>query len=188
MRKINYGVIGVLLLLGLLVFGFSLYVASLSGLMNRLGLMGGDLRESIDANELYRGVMEGGGIPECEWWVTTKMIPRYLFTPKEQRVELGLQLGKQRRNCAITYLLAGNTERGVYTLLKGMRYERVNLIELLRQMERGRRSCDPRLTTADLGMVEAFIEASRGNPRDVIYKEYEEIGQIRSRLEERCEN
>lgn len=182
---INYALTAGLLLIGVGVFLFSLYVASLSGLMSKLGLVGGDLRQELDTNKLYRGLMEVGGIPNCDWWETTKTIPEYIFTPKNKRIKLGLEVGKKRRNCAINYVLNGNVERGVYTMLKGVRYERLNLLELERGVLRDKTKCieyNPR----DYGDIEVFIESSRGNVRSVIYKEYEEISQIRSRLEESC--
>lgn len=183
--KINIFLTFVLLLVGFGVFLFSLYVASVSGLMNKIGLIGGDLRQSVDTNKLYRGMQEYGGVTACRWWDTTKLIPIYLFKDKDERVELGRELGKERRNCAYNYLLAGNTERGVYTLLKGLKYERANLEVLLKIVEVDKAKCLIE-EVLNYGDIEAYLEAADGSAGIVIQKEYDEIGNMRNRLDEMC--
>src|SRR5690242_4542868 len=116
--------ISLLLLFGLTVGVVSLYFSSLSGIMGKLGLLGGDLRQAVSANTLVRNVYEVGNPPVCDWWESVQLVPQYLFSPADARIELGLMLATRRIECGVVYTLKGNVERGVYTMIKGLYYER----------------------------------------------------------------
>ena len=64
--EVNWWLILLLVFVGVVIFFFSLYGASLSGLRRQLGLVGGDVNQSIDVNKLYRGVTEVGQVPRCD--------------------------------------------------------------------------------------------------------------------------
>jgi hypothetical protein len=175
-----------LITIGLGIFLFSLYTASLVGLRRQLGLVGGDLSQSVDVNQLYRGVVEVGSVPSCDYWRAIVRVPRYLFAEGEERLLLGRELAIERVNCAVAYLLAGNTERGVYTMLKAMRYEygAVSLIGDLIKVDPG--ACQLLRTSSTYGFVEAYLEAVEGNARGIIEREYSEIQRISRQNLELC--
>ena len=184
---INWILIFGLLILGTGVFLVSLYFASIAGLRNKLGLVGGDLRTAVHPNELSRGAYEAGGIPTCDFKAAVVPIPQYLVARPEERVQLGLRLGELRIKCGIAYILQGNVDRGVFTLIKGMYYERANSQETLELVEHDRQQCAKLFDAErDYGYVEAFLEASEGNSRSVVESIYSEVRDVRGRVAERC--
>lgn len=172
---------------GFLIFLMSLYSASLSGLQRQMGIVSGDVRVNIDNNKLYRGLVDVSGIPNCKWWKASSSVPRYLFTPVSGRVDLGRELGKLRRDCAVEYILKGNSERGVYTLLKSLRYEHVRLLELEREIDADRSNCGQHEIEGDYGIVEVYLSASTGSAYNIIEREFRDVGRLQSRLIELCE-
>jgi hypothetical protein len=173
--------------IGFLIFLMSLYSASLSGLQRQMGMVSGDVRASIDTNQFYRGLLEVGGVPRCMWWKASSAVPGYIFKAADSRVELGRELGRLRRDCAVGYILKGNAERGIYTLLKSLRYDQVRLLELEREIDRNRESCGQHEIENDYGIVEAYLSASTGSAYSIIEREYRDVGRLQSRLVELCE-
>ncbi len=175
-----------LLLGGLSIFLFSLYTASLSGLMRQLGLVGGDLSQSVDVNQLYRGIVEVGAVPSCEYVKTITKVPRYLLAEGEERLTLGRELARQRVECAMVYLLGGNTERGVYTMLKALRYEYGAVTMTQDWVRKDREACQQLQTNSAYGLVEAYLEAVEGSARGIIEREYAEVQRINRESAELC--
>lgn len=175
-----------LVFVGLSIFLFSLYNASLVGLKRQLGLVGGDLTQSVDVNRLYRAVLEVGGVPSCEYWRSITPIPRYIFAKDIEKLRLGRELSNQRINCSIEYLLSGNTERGVYTMLKAVRYELASAQIMEQTIKSDPSQCGKLQTNASYGLVEAYLESVEGNARGIIEREYEELQRVNRQNLETC--
>lgn len=172
---------------GVVILLLSLYSASLAGLQRQMGIVSGDARRNVDINQFSRGLIEVGGVPDCEWWKASSAVPGYIFTSAEKRVELGRELARLRRNCAASYLLRGNAERGVYTLLKSLRYDQVQLIEIEREIDEDRSNCSKYQIEGEYGQVEAYLSAATGSAFSVIEREYRDILRLQGRLLELCE-
>ncbi len=186
MNKTNYVLSAGLIAVGLIIFLFSLYTASLVGLRRQLGLVGGDLSQSIDVNRLYRGLVEVGSMPKCDYWRSILPVPRYVFAKPMEKLQLGKELSSQRINCAISYLLSGNSERGVYTMLKAMRYD-INGAQILNSLIKSdRRNCGLIQTNSNHGMVETYLDSVEGNARGIIEREYNEAMRIDHQNSEVC--
>lgn len=182
---------GKLFVLGLLIFGLgvglaSLYFASLAGIMGKLGLIGGDLRQAVSANELARNIYEVGTSPSCDWWSSVHEVPRYMFLPASERIELGLALGQKRIECGVSYILAGNVERGVYTIVKGLYYERANHQEIWRLVGEDPANCSLFEPDREYGLLEAYLEASEGNTRESVASIFADVARLREKVRERC--
>jgi hypothetical protein len=175
-----------LLFFGVTVGLVSLYFSSLSGLMGKLGLVGGDLNQAVHTNDFVRNVYEVGTTPQCAWWDSVKAVPQYLFSPADSRVELGLVLAQRRTECGVVYILDGNIERGIYTLLKGLYYERANHLELLRLVEKDTSYCTLFDDHRSYGYIEAYLQSSEGNARDSIAPVFAEVEGLRQSVSERC--
>lgn len=184
----NHSWVGLVLLLGvgLAVFAFSLYTASLAGLKRQLGIVGGDVASSIDNVTLYRGLLEEGQLQNCDYWSSIAAIPRYVVAKGEERLRLGRNLASARFYCAMDYILSGNAERGVYTLLKALRYEMSSLILVEQSIRKDRGACTWYQSSAAYGLVEAYLTATQGAARGVIEREYQEVQRLRNEVQQLC--
>lgn len=175
-----------LLFFGITVGVVSLYFSSLAGLMGKLGLVGGDLHQAVHANDLVRNIYEVGTTPSCDWWRSITPVPRYLFSPAKDRIELGLSLASRRIACSVVYTLDGNVERGIYTMIKGLYYERANHLEMLRLVEEDSAYCSLFDPTRSYGYVEAYLGSSEGNARESIWTLFDDTQRLRQKVSERC--
>lgn len=186
MKKMNYVLSAGLIVVGVGIFLFSLYTASLVGLRRQLGLVGGDLSQSVDVNRLYRGLVEVGTMPSCEYWKSIMPVPRYIFAKPLEKLQLGRELSSGRINCAISYLLAGNSERGVYTMLKALRYDLTGA-QILNELAKTDLSiCGLLQTNSSYGMVETYLDSVEGNARGIIEREYNEVMRLNRQNAEVC--
>ena len=186
MKKMDYVIAVGLVVVGISIFLFSLYTASLVGLRRQLGMVGGDLSQSVDVNRLYRGLVEVGTMPSCDYWRSIAPIPRYIFAKPIEKLQLGRELSSQRVSCSLVYLLNGNSERGVYTMLKALRYDLAGG-QILNDLVRGNQEdCGLLLTNSTYGMVEVYLDSVEGNARGIIEREYKEIMRINRQNAEAC--
>lgn len=181
----NWG-IGMLLLVGVMVGAVSLYSASLTGVMNKMGLVGGDLRQAVDVNELARQLRMTAQTRDCGLWSVTKRIPYYWGLRGEGRIEAAGRLGQERIECGIKYIQAGNVERGAYTLVKGLYYLRNRYSELRSLVEQDKAKCELLGLYPYETWVEAYLVASQGNAHQVVLDIYKQMEIERVRVEELC--
>lgn len=186
MSRINIVLYIALVIIGFLIFFFSLYTASLSGLRSQLGFVGGDLSQSVDINRLYRGVVETESTPICNYWESVAPVPRYIFASGDTRLVIARELSIARVECAIVYTLAGNVERGVYTLLKALRYEIAGLLYIEQQINNEMGDCSLYQPEYPLGLVESYLESVDGAARSIIEREYRETQRLRGKISEMC--
>lgn len=186
MQKFNWWLVSGLLVVGMAIFFLSLYTASLAGLRRQLGLVGGDLRLSVDVPRLYRGIIEVGTVPQCAYWQSIVPVPRYIFAKEGEKLELGKVLAYRRIECAIDYTLSGNIERGVYTLLKAIRYQQAGLLLLEKGIANDKKMCNLYQSNSAFGYIEAYLEASTGSVRGTIEREYAELQRLAGQVVEMC--
>ena len=77
--KVNKWLISLLVFIGISVGVISLYTASFSGVMAKMGLVGGDFGQSIRVNELARQLKSLGQEIDCGIWNVSKKVPVYLL-------------------------------------------------------------------------------------------------------------
>ncbi len=184
--KTNYFVIFGLFVFGLIILMMSLYTASLSGVMNKMGLVGGDLRQSINFNELARRLRGLDNRADCGVWHVTKNVPSYLFAKGQDKVRLAIELGGERIVCGIMYTQDGNVERGIYTLVKGVNYLTRYFEQTRIALEGNTAKCSDLKQMHYAEWVEAYLMASDGRAHDVVYEAYKQMELSRARVEEIC--
>lgn len=181
----NWGVV-LILFVGTLVFTMSLYMASLSGVMGKLGLVGGDFSQAINNNELARQLITRNEDAECGLWQTAKHIPGYFMAESSDKIKLSGELGGERIICGVRLVQQHNTERGVYTIVKGLYYLKSQYTEMRLVVERDRAQCKL-LTDPDYEQwVEGYLMATEGRVHEVVLDVYKQIESERSRVEELC--
>lgn len=175
-----------LVLLGFVVGGMSLYMASLSGVMAKMGLVGGDFRQSIDSNELARQLRGREEVVDCGIVQVAKQVPAYLFARGEERVVLAGELGRERIICGIRLVQSGNVERGVYTLIKGLYYLEGQYREMRPIVESERSKCQLLTKTEYESWVQGYLQSTEGRAHDIVYDLYKQVERERGRVEELC--
>ena len=185
-HKLNYLLVWLLVLVGFVVGGMSLYMASLSGVMAKMGLVGGDFRQAIDRNELARQLRGRNEEVDCGIWQVAKQVPSYLLARGEKRVTLGGELGGERVICGIRLVQSGNVERGVYTLIKGLYYLDSQYRDMRPLVEQDRAKCQLLTKTEYESWVQGYLLATQGRAHDIVYDLYKRIEGARARVEELC--
>ncbi len=184
--KINYLMVVLLVSIGIVVGGISLYMASLSGVMGKMGLVGGDFSQSIKGNELARRIMAQPDQTNCNLWEVVKHVPGYMFLKGRERVVLSGELGTERVVCGIKLVQAGNVERGVYTIIKGLYYLRSHFNEMRELIQRKEASCEMLEELGYEEWVEGYLMSTEGRVHEVVIEIYNQVQTSRSRVEELC--
>ncbi|MEI8232285.1 MAG: hypothetical protein WCG44_00935 [bacterium] len=184
--KVNNWLVYLLLFVGISVGGMSLYMASLSGVMTKMGLVGGDFGQSIDTNELARQMRSQDEILDCGTMNVAKAIPNYLFSKGENKIKLAGELGKERVICGVRLVQAKNVERGVYTLIKGLYYLKTYYTEMRILIESDRNQCQMFGDPTYERWVEGYLMATEGRVHEVVLSVYSEVERSRARVAELC--
>ena len=164
----KYWFVMLLLAVGVMVGGMSLYMASLTGVMNKMGLVGGDFRQAVNENELARQLMLRRSSVNCSLWEVVEPIPQYLLAKGVARVKLGEQLGEERIVCGIRHVQFGSVEQGVYTMMKGLYYLKNEYNEMKGLVRTNNAMCDLLPEPTYEGWVEAYLFSTEGRVHDVV--------------------
>ncbi|MFH2085468.1 MAG: hypothetical protein ABII21_01605 [bacterium] len=175
----------VLVIVGLLVGVVSLYMASLSGVMSKMGLVGGDFSQSIDVNELARQLVGQKEEFSCSVWHVAGHVPGYFFAQGEQKAMLAGQLGGERIICGIRLVQNGNVERGVYTIVKGLYYLKNYYVEMRVLIEKDPKKCNL-VESKYERWVEGYLLATEGRAQEVVFGVYKQVEAARVGVEELC--
>lgn len=175
-----------LVIAGVMVGTTSLYMASISGIMTKMGLVGGDFSQSVDTNELARQMMLQKQDTECGVFSVAKHVPRYLMAEGEEEVRYAGELGGERIICGIRLVQRGNVERGVYTIVKGLYYLRSHYSEMRKLIQGAAGRCSL-LQSPDYGRwVEGYLNATEGRTHELVLNVYKQVESERSGVEELC--
>ncbi|MFZ2200177.1 MAG: hypothetical protein WAV40_05340 [Microgenomates group bacterium] len=184
--KVNHLAIFFLICVGVAVGLFSLYTASLSGVMAKMGLYGGDFSNSIKFNELSRRLRNEEDRGNCGVWAVARDIPGYFLAKGVEKIKLGGLLGNERIKCGVRYVQEGNVERGVYTIVKGLYYLKNGYMELKPVVLLDRTQC-VHLDSPDFERwVENYLKSTEGRVHDVVYDLYKQVERERAGVEELC--
>lgn len=184
--KINNWVVILLVFIGVSVFTISLYMASLSGVMSKMGLVGGDFGQSIKVNELARQIMIQDQNVDCGAWRVAKRIPQYLISRGTERVKLSGELGGERIVCGVKLVQNKNVERGVYTIIKGLYYLKSHYVEMRILVQKDSSQCKL-LTDPDYERwVESYLVSTEGRVHEVVLDVYKQVEGVRGGVEELC--
>ena len=184
--KVNNWLVFALLLVGLLVGAMSLYMASLSGVMGKMGLVGGDFSQSIKINELARQTRSLPQGINCGTWNVIKDVPSYLLSTGDKRVQLAGKLGGVRIICGIKLVQSANVERGVYTIIKGLYYLKTHYSEMRTLVEADHNKCNLLTDPTNERFVEGDLMATEGRVHEVVLSVYKQVEGARARVDELC--
>ena len=176
----------ILILTGVGIGVISLYMASLSGVMRKMGLVGGDFRDSIKTNELARLIMKQKGTSDCGIWRTVQTIPSYWNSQNEERVMMSRELGGLRIVCGVRQVQSGNVERGVYTIMKGLYYLREHYMELRILVEQDMGKCELLQAPDYERWIEGYLMATSGRAHELVLDVYKQVQIGRAGVEELC--
>lgn len=186
MKNLNGWLVGWLVLVGFIIGGMSLYMASLSGVMAKMGLVGGDFRQAVNRNELARQLREQHDQVDCGLWRVAEQVPAYLVARGERRVNLAGELGKERVICGIQLVQSGNVERGVYTLIKGLYYLQSQYMEMRVLVEADRGQCQLFSKIGYEAWVQGYLRATQGRIHDMVFDLYKQVERRQARVAELC--
>lgn len=184
--KVNNWLVFFLVSVGVSVGIISLYMASLSGVMGKMGILGGDFSQSIDVNELARQLISQKQTVDCSLWNVSKHVPNYLFSKDIERIELSGELGGQRIACGVKHVKNGNVERGVYTIIKGLYYLKSHYTEMRSLIQADRNQCGLFKNLEYERWVEGYLNATQGRIHDVVFDIYKQVENARAGVEELC--
>ncbi len=176
----------ILLLVGFLVAVMSIYMSSISGVMGKMGIVGGDFRHAIDQNELARELLDYPSDIDCGLLQVTKNVPSYLVSKGEKRVLYASELGGERVICGIRHVQRGNIERGVYTIIKGLYYLKGHYEGLRTLVEADRSKCLLLTEQYYENWVRGYLVATEGRVNEVVRETYGHVLNSKSRVIELC--
>lgn len=180
------GLIYFLVLVGVGVGIVSLYMAALSGVMGKMGLIGGDLSQSIKVNELARQLMFQKENIDCSMLNVVKGIPSYMVSSGEERVRLSGELGGERIICGVKLVQNENIERGVYTIVKGLYYLKSHYGQMRLLVQADHDQCRMLTNPEYERWVEGYLMATEGRVHDIVFDLYKQVERERAGVEELC--
>ncbi len=186
--KVNNLLIGFMLVVGFLVGIFSLYSASNTGVMQKMGLYGGEFSNSIKFNELSRRLRNEKDDQDCSLYTIVSDIPGYFLSKREEKIRLGGVLGSKRIICGIRHVQEGNVERGVYAMIKGLYYLKNEYNSLRTIVQQDRTKCELLDSPEFERWVENYLLSSEGRVHEVVYDLYKQVEAERNGVEELCTN
>jgi len=184
--KVNYLLVVPLVLIGLGVGFMSLYMASLSGIMTKMGLVGGDFSQAVNTLELEKQLTKHPSIVDCSIANVAKNVPKYLLSSGNERIVLSGMLGGERIVCGVGYVQRGNVERGVYTIVKGLYYLKTHYSEMRILVKNDHRQCGLLKSPDYERWVESYLNSTEGRINEVVLGVYKQVESERSRVEELC--
>lgn len=186
--KVNNWLVLLLVVMGSAIGMISLYMASLSGVMTKMGLVGGDFGQTIEFNELARQTMSLKETVNCNVWSVAHDVPSYLLSKGEKRMILSDLLGGERIVCGARLVQSGNVERGVYTIIKGLYYLKTHYLEMKILVNEDRTKCVLLASPDYENWVEAFLLASEGRVHELVLQVYQQVQIARAGVEELCQD
>lgn len=184
--KVNYLLVVLIVLVGLGVGFMSLYMASLSGIMAKMGLVGGDFSQAVNSSELEKQLVRYPSNVDCRITAVAKNIPKYLLSKGSERVVLSGVLGGERIVCGVGYVQRKNVERGVYTIVKGLYYLKTHYGEMRTLVEQDNAQCKLLSNPDYERWVESYLNATEGRIHDVVLDVYKQVESERAHVEELC--
>lgn len=186
--KVNNLLVLILLFVGLSVGLMSLYAASLSGVMAKMGLYGGEFSNSIKFNELSRRLRNEKQERDCSVIAIAKDIPAYLLAKGDEKIKLAGVLGNERIICGVRHVQEENVERGVYAMIKGLYYLKNEYNSLRTIVQQDRSKCELLDAPEYERWVENYLLSTEGRVHEVVYDLYKQVESERNGVEELCTN
>ncbi|MEI6690551.1 MAG: hypothetical protein WCL07_02260 [bacterium] len=162
-----------LLSIGTIVAGVSIFYAGMMKSIGKIGLQGQVGQEMFDRNALAREIASDN------WWKCENNFEiegsiLYLFATGKQKVLLGWKLGEDRIKCGAGQIVKGNALTGTYKIVRGAKYWDQSLLN----MEKEKLACNFGPKEEYVIKLSKLEELAKGTAKD-------EIGRINKMIKER---
>lgn len=178
--------LGLFLSMGVLIAMMSFYEISLSGTMDKLGLVGADLTNMVSSenlNELGLSVKSGW---ECGLVSRAKGSVEFFLSGDSEQGQLSFRLGELRVLCGAGMMKAGEVETGTYEVMKGLGYLLTGYEQAIERGSVDLRACenlpDHALRTTMVGL----ISSTSGKVYQLLSDEWGKVENLREQVEEMC--
>ncbi len=178
--------VGIFLLIGIVIAFFSLYKASVDGLMTQLGLVGSDFSVSVVQEKLAEINEEAKSTLKCELPSRIRGSVIFLLSRDENQGRQAFYLGQERIKCGAAMLASGDVETGTYEVVKGIGYLNKGYQFVNERGELDGRVCES-LPTQEIGTtVQQILEATSGKVFEIVWEEWQGIAKTKEQAEKIC--
>lgn len=178
--------IGLFLLIGLIIAVFSLYKASVNGLLNNVGLVGSDFSVAVVQDEIRKAVLATKGKFRCDLPSRLKGTVSFMLASDQEQGQLAFRLGEGRMVCGASMLAEGDVEVGTYEILKGIGYLKQGYQFVTERAELDRRVCAGLPGGELAGTMSQILDATSGKVYEIISTEWRDLSRIREPAEAAC--
>lgn len=178
--------VGLFLLIGLVVAVFSLYRASVDGLMQSLGLVGGDFSVGVVQDKIDQAVAGTKGKIACDLPTRLRGTMAFFLASDQEQGQLSFRLGEARIKCGAVMLAEGEVEVGTYEIVKGMGYLTQGYAFVAERMEIDPRVCEGLPNQEVDKTVEGVLAATSGRVYEIIWDDWEDIIDLREPVVRTC--
>lgn len=176
----------VLVLIGIGVAGFSLYNASVTGTMQKMGLVGSDFSASVITDKLDQSILSVKSTFKCGLPTRIKQAASFLLSSDEKQGQLAFTLGVDRINCGAAMIAEGHVETGTYELLKGIGYMQSGYKFASERMNIDYRVCHYLPDNKVHETVYTLLAATSGRVHELIFNEWGKVIQLSEQVEPVC--
>lgn len=178
--------IGFFLVLGIAIGVFSVYKASVDGLMRKVGLVRADFNVAV-IQEKIMNVLAGAKVKTaCDLPTRLRGITKFKLASDREQGKLAFEIGEQRIYCGSTLLTQGRAQEGTYEIIKGISYLRQGYQFVEERAETERAVCQD-MPDQDLDLlVGNILESTSGKVYEVIWHEWKQTAESRAQVSALC--
>lgn len=178
--------LGLFMATGLVVAVFSLYKASMDGLMKKVGLVGNDFSVGIMRDKIKQAFGQAQGAIACDLPTRVSGAVKFLLSGDDKQGGLAFRLGTSRVICGARMLANGNGEAGTYEVLKGMGYLKQGYTFVAERVETDERVCTSLPQEPIDETVNEVLEATSGKIFQLIWDDWQKVVDLRKPVDARC--
>lgn len=178
--------LGIFLCAGAVIAIISLYNSSVSGTMEKMGLVGSDFSVSVTEEKLDRAYLTTLSNIKCGLASRVSGAIKYMFSRDDQQGEMSFALGEQRIKCGGSMIASGKVEEGTYEVMKGMGYLETgyNFVSERGEIDLG--VCRSLLGNTSDETISKLVEGTNGRVKELIVKRWVELDEVREEAERVC--
>lgn len=169
-----------LVIFGFVVFVVSLYRASLSGVMSKMGIQSSDAM-LFDKAEV-RSILTGITNSQCSSSLEIQQTLSYYLSNEKERAMMGLTMGEDRIECGLLLASINQESEAVYKIVRGLKYIENGLIK-----RKNLNLCDKAFSDEESFMkVQVVKNITYGSAKVVVGDHVDRINELIRSEQERC--
>jgi len=177
---------GGLLTLGVLVGVMTVYQASYTNMMNKLGLVGADFSLAVKREQLRKTGMEIRGGWECGLPNRIRGSVEFMLSGDSEQGQLAFRLGQIRLACGAGMLERGEVETGTYEIMKGLGYLADGYRFVVERGSVDLRACEGLPGGEVKTMMDGLLSATSGRVHELLYEEWGNIVKQQGAVAKMC--